>query len=263
MTMKVGRIPYLSCEPFYFDMARRDMVLCDLPPRALAAAAARGDIDAGPVPLADCFRLQDRFRLLAGFCVATIRQAVSVVLHARRPLQELAGACIAIPADAVTSFQLLQCLLAIKYQVQPGAYVTLADPPDADAVLLIGNQGLRRRYRMRGYPHVYDLGEEWYQWTGLPFVFAHWVVRRDIEPEAVVALEESLYAGLQDWADGLFHLAAARDDLAMDARDMLTYTQGIRYFVGRPEQRAIECFRGYLAQLEAGAGREPHHPGAR
>jgi hypothetical protein len=68
----------------------------------------------------------------------------------------------------------------------------------------------------------------------------------------VVQLEEALYAGLQDWADGLFRFSEARDDLAMDARDMLTYTQGIRYFAGRPEQLAIERFRACLAQLEAG-----------
>lgn len=252
MTITVGRIPYLSCEPFYFDMERRGIVLTDLAPRALAAAAARGEIDAGPVPLADCFRLEERFRLLSGFCLSTIRKAVSVALHAKKPVQELSGVRIGIPDDAVTSFQLLQILLSMKYEVEPEAYVTLADPPDTDAVLLMGNQGLRRRYRLRGYPHLYDLGEEWFQWTGLPFVFAHWVVRRDLEPQAVVQLEEALYAGLQDWADGLFHLSESRDDLAMDARDMLTYTQGIRYFAGRPEQLAIERFRACLAQLEAG-----------
>ena len=53
--MKVGRIPYLSCEPFYFDMERRGIALSDVVPSAMAGAVAQGDIDAGPVPLADCF----------------------------------------------------------------------------------------------------------------------------------------------------------------------------------------------------------------
>ncbi|ETX07047.1 MAG: hypothetical protein ETSY2_13470 [Candidatus Entotheonella gemina] len=52
MTLRVGRIPYLSCEPFYFDMARRDWHLVDLVPSALAQALEQGEIDAGPAPVA-------------------------------------------------------------------------------------------------------------------------------------------------------------------------------------------------------------------
>jgi predicted solute-binding protein len=36
----------------------------------------------------------------------------------------------------------------------------------------------------------------------------------------------------------------------MHPRDILEYTQGIRYFLGVPEQRAIERFKHYLEQLE-------------
>jgi len=53
MTMIVGRVPYLHCEPFYFDMARRGIELYDMVPRALVDAAEQGEIDAGPLPLED------------------------------------------------------------------------------------------------------------------------------------------------------------------------------------------------------------------
>jgi chorismate dehydratase len=245
--MKVGRIPYLSCEPFYFDMERRGIALYDLAPSALAGAVARGEIDAGPVPLADCFRLTAHCRFLSGFCLATIRQARSVVLHARHPIEALSGARIGIPGEAATSFRLLQVLLALKYQVQPAAYVTLADA--YDACLLIGNEGLRQRGGIEEYPYTDDLGEAWYQWTGLPFVFARWMTRKDMDPKATAVLEDALYVGLQDWADGLFRSAAARDDVLMHPRDILEYTQGIRYFIGVTEQRAIDRFRHYLDQL--------------
>src|SRR5919108_5395895 len=161
MALKVGRIPYVSCEPFYFAMERRDIALLDVLPSALAGAAATGEIDAGPMPLVGCFRLDERFRFLSGFCLATIRKAGSVVLHSKEAIQQLAGARIGIPAEAATSFRLLQVLLALKYQVQSAAYVTLADA--YDACLLIGNEGLRQRHGIENYPHTYDLGEEWYQ----------------------------------------------------------------------------------------------------
>jgi len=245
--MKVGRIPYLSCEPFYFEMERRGMALYDVVPSAMAGAIAQGDIDAGPVPLADCFRLADHFRFLSGFCVATIRKAGSVALHAKQPIEALSGARIGIPAEAATSFHLLQVLLALKYQVQSATYVPFAEP--YDAFLLMGNEGLRQRGGAREYPYIYDLGEEWHQWSGLPFVFARWIVRKDMDRKEVAVLEDTLYVGMQDWADGLFRLSKSRDDLFMHPRDILEYTQGIRYFIGVPEQRAIDRFRQYLDQL--------------
>ena len=245
--MKVGRIPYLSCEPFYFEMERRGMALSDLVPSALASAAAQGEIDAGPMPLADCARLADDFRFLAGFCVATIRKTSSVMLHSKRPIEALTDARIGISGEAVTSPRLLQVLLALKYQVQSTTYVTLKDAHDA--FLLMGNEGLRQRGGTPAYPYMYDLGEEWYQWTGLPFVFARWMVRKDLDRKAVAMLEDALYVGMQDWADGLFRASGSRDDLLMHPRDILEYTQGIRYFIGVTEQRAIDRFQQYLNQL--------------
>src|SRR5262249_50049477 len=110
MALKVGRIPYLSCEPFYFEMERRSLPLYDVVPSAIAGAITQGDIDAGLVPLADCFRLTDECRYLSGFCLAMIRKAGSVLLHAKQPIEALTGARIGIPGETATSFRLLQIL---------------------------------------------------------------------------------------------------------------------------------------------------------
>jgi chorismate dehydratase len=247
MALKVGRIPYLSCEPFYFAMERRGIALYDVVPSGLAGAAVSGEVDAGPIPLVDCCRLDEGFRFLSGFCLATIRKAGSVLLHSKPPIQELSGAYIGISGEAATSFRLLQVLLALKYQVSAATYVTLQEPNDA--CLHVGNAGLRQRHGVRDYAHIYDLGEEWYQWTGLPFVFAHWMVRRSADPKEIALLQDTLYEGLQDWADGLFHSADVRDEVLMHPRDILEYTQGLRYFVGRTEQRAIDVFQRYMGEL--------------
>ena len=245
--MKVGRIPYLSCEPFYFDMERRGIALHEVVPGTIAEAVAQGDIDAGPIPLADCFRLTDQCQYVSGFCLATIRKAGSVLLHAKHPIEALTGARIGIPGEAATSLRLLQILLTFKYQVQTEAY---AAPDDAcDALLTVGNEGLRRRGGFSTHPYIYDLGEEWHQWTSLPFVFARWMFRKDLARQDAIVLEDTLYVGMQDWADGLFRATAKRGDLPMHPRAILEYTQGIRYFIGVPEQRAIDRFQHYLDQL--------------
>jgi chorismate dehydratase len=248
MALCIGRIPYLHAEPFYVDMARRGLTMTELVPRAIARAAANGEIDAGPVPLVDCFRLEDRFQPVAGFCIASIEDTVSSLLFSTKPIAALAGAYIGVTDEASTAPQLLDVLLRLKYQVRTVAY----GPLDAahEAFLLIGNQGLRQRMGAPDFPYTYDLGAEWHAWTGLPFVFSRWMVRKDVSPRDLAQLEEALYVGLEEGVDALCELAEPRQDLVMLPRDIATYIQGFRYFIGRSEQQAIDRFRRYLQQLE-------------
>jgi chorismate dehydratase len=248
MTLRVGCIPYLHSEPFYFDMARRGLVLSELVPSALATAAADGKIDAGLLPLADCFRLADRFQPVAGFCLATRQKTGSTLLYSTRPLEALDGAQIGILDEAATAPRLLHVLLRLKYQVQPAAYVPLQAAHDA--FLLIGNHGLRRRRGAPGFPYLYDLGEVWYDWTGLPFVFARWMVRKDVTPQDRALLEDALYVGLEEGVDALHRIAEPREDVLMLPRDVVRYVRGFRYYISREEQQAIEQFEQYLQQLD-------------
>ena len=78
---------------------------------------------------------------------------------------------------------------------------------------------------------------------------ARWIVRNDLERQDAILLEDTLFVGLQDWADGLFHLSEPRDRVRMHPQDVLEYTQGLRYFIGAPEQKAIDLFRQYLGEL--------------
>jgi len=247
MALRVGRVPYLHAEPFYVDMARRGMALYELAPRAVAVAAARGEIDAGPVPLAECFCLQDRFEPVAGFCVASVQHAGSSLLYSTRPITALAGTHIGVTDEASTTLRLLDVLLRVKYQVQPVAYVPLQAAHDA--FLLIGNDALRQRRGAPGFPYTYDLGAEWHAWTGLPFVFARWLVRRDVAPTDRTLLEEALYTGLEDGVNALCQLTRPRQDLLMLPRDIATYIQGFCYYIGRAEAQAIDLFQHYLQQL--------------
>ena len=43
---------------------------------------------------------------------------------------------------------------------------------------------------------MYDLGEAWTAWTGLPFVFAAWVSIRPLDPEFVARFNQALQAGI-------------------------------------------------------------------
>jgi chorismate dehydratase len=54
---------------------------------------------------------------------------------------------------------------------------TRAEP---EAILLIGDKVVNACPSAETYPYQLDLGDEWKQLTGLPFVFAMWMMRRDV-----------------------------------------------------------------------------------
>lgn len=250
MTVKVARVPYLNAEAFYIDMVRRGLELHEILLSGVAPAIKEGRVDAGPVPLTDAFRLEDQCVPVSGFCIATTDKARSVLLYSKQPIDKLTGLRVGVTSESATPLLLLQVLLSLKHKVQPEAYVDMEEPHDA--FLITDDLALRRRLGVRGFPHRYDLGEEWFRWTGLPFVFSRWVTRKDMGPDDFLLLEDTLYVGLEEGVEVLFHESEPRDRLLMLPKDIVEYIQGFRFFTGLSELKAIDLFRRYLDQLKLG-----------
>ncbi len=247
MAIIVGRVSDLNFEPFYIDMERRGIVLHAAKLNDIPRALRAGDINAGPVSLADSFDLDDICVPVAGFCLSASNRAGSNLLYSKIPMDELSGATIAAATLDSTTRKLFQVLLAQKHEGNHDSFVEM--PEEHDAFLISGDDALRRRRGARGYGHRYDLGEEWHAMTGLPFVFARWMARRELSEDEMLLVEDTLYVGLEDGVDSLFHLSEPKDHLLMMARDIVDYIIGYRYFVGLSERKSIELFKKYLAKL--------------
>ncbi len=244
--LRVGRISYLNVEPFFHAFPWP--LEAALPPRALGDAVAAGRVDAGPLALADCIRLEDRLVRLP-FGIVGPERAQSVLLFSRHPMRELGGRRIAVTGETATSVRLLRILLAFRDEVAPPTLVPVDAP--AEAVLLIGDTALRARLGVWPHRHCFDLGEEWTRWTGFPGVFAAWAVRESApatERAALAAvLEESLETGLRE----LPAIARRRRDTGLDETEVVAYLRGFDYRIGPAAEKAITEFRRLLGLLEA------------
>ena len=250
-TIRIGQIPYLNCVLFFHELKNREGIRLEpLVPRALSGAARDAVVDAGPVPLVDTWALEERFMPLGDFCIATTERARSVFLLSKRPFEQLDGAEIGMTAESSTSVRLLKVLLANAWRVRPARF-TAVNRAGNDAFLLIGDEALMHRRGLPDFPHVADLGEVWSKWTGLPFVFARWVVRRDL-PDAqreylIHALNQSLASG---WSQ-LDRIAATyASALHMSIAEIREYLEGFRFVATDEEHRAMTKFR----TLDAGTG---------
>ncbi|NQW22011.1 MAG: hypothetical protein HQ475_01050 [SAR202 cluster bacterium] len=246
MALNVGKVIDLLFEPFYIDMERRGITLRQVSLKDVPQALRDGDIDGGPVSLVDSFALEDICVPVAGFCLSAIIRSGSNLLYSKNPIEELSGGTIATTADSTTG-KLFQVLLAQQHKGQAGLFVEMSE--EHDAFMAFGDDALRRRRGVRGYAHRYDLGEEWHAMTKLPFVFSRWMVRKEADPADVLVLEDTLYVGLEDGVDSLYHLSDPKDHLLMMAKDITEYIMGYRFFVGNSERKSIDLFREYLAEL--------------
>ena len=243
-TTRVARVPYLNSAPFYQGLALGERhELTDCVPRALGERAAAGELAAGLLPLADYLRLEDTFERVGRFGIAVRGRARSVLLFSRKPLRQLDGAVIAVTEETSTTALLLRLVLEQRHRITPAAYER-GQHPDAEALLLIGDEALRFQQRNASYPFETDVAFEWWLWQHLPCVFAVWAIRRDAGAEEKKQLELALSKSLGLNLRQLERLAHdASPGLGVPAEALHTYLSQFTYRFGQPEEEGIAQFK--------------------
>jgi chorismate dehydratase len=226
-------------------------VIFDLPSR-LADRLAADELDVALIPSVEFFQ-NPRYRIVSDACIACRGPVLSVKLFSRVPATAIRS--LALDEGSRTSAALVQILLKEKHVVVPrleplpiGA--TLADT-HADAVLLIGDRAIHSPTGQ--FAEVWDLGDEWRRWAGLPFVFAMWVAREDCELAAV----ETALCRARD--DGLANLEtiASREAAAkgLTVPQCLSYLRdNLHFYMGPEEQAGLAKF--YTLAVEMGLAPE-------
>ena len=182
MAVRVGAVNYLNAKPLVEGLTALapDLDLSfDLPSR-LADRMADNEFDVGLIPVVEFFRAGN-YSLVPDIAIASRGPVLSVTLFSRVPWADIRT--VALDEGSRTSAALAEILLRRRYGVRPRfAPLPLAAPADdlpTDAVLLIGDRAMRAC--LPGFAYAYDLGREWTDWTGRPFVYAVWAVRPGVD----------------------------------------------------------------------------------
>jgi len=207
--LRYGRIAYVNVAPvetaFDVGAVTRDVDVIGAVPTQLNAAMSEGRIDAGAISTAHYLAHQDEFARLADLCIAADGPVRTVLFVSPKPPALLGDATVAVTSHSASGRALLAALLSGFRDVRPSYEVVddaLAAARAGRPALVIGDDALTVRAELPP-AQVHDLGEAWRAWTGLPFVFAVWAVRRQTlaeRPEDVAALTEALIAA-RDWGD--------------------------------------------------------------
>ena len=180
--LKIGAVNYLNSKPLIEGLPQLLSPWADLRldyPSHLADDLAAGRLDAALIPSIEYFRGAN-YEVISDACVAAHGPVLSVKLYSRVPWGEIRS--LALDEGSRTSATLARVLLAERHGVFPKLRPLPLDhrteDSDADAILLIGDRAISPPAET--FVGTWDLGEEWFEWTGLPFVFAMWVARDEV-----------------------------------------------------------------------------------
>lgn len=220
VNIRIGGVPYGVGAPLLAGLeAAAGVALAKAPPTTLIERLRAGTLDAALVSSIEAIRAPG-YAVAADLGIACKREIRSVRAFRRRgaPIRT-----VGLDQSSATSVALLRLLLANVHAREVDASVRFetvaptrrpADLPH-DLVLMIGDHGLGAD---PGDREIWDLGSEWRRWTGLPFVFAVWVLRAGADLAAVLpplhaARRRGQDLGAVDGTHGAAHYDLDDEDL--------------------------------------------------
>jgi chorismate dehydratase len=247
---RIGAVSYLNTKPLICNLeslAPNAELKLDYPNR-LAEQLQNGLLEVALIPIIEYFRA-GTYTLVPNISITSQGPVLSVTLFSRVPWNAIRS--VALDEGSRTSAALAQVLLRHRYGVRPQLRPLPLDEPaennDADAVLLIGDRAMRAC--LPGFAHAFDLGQEWHEWTGLPFVYAAWAVRSGVKLGPVIdALQQAKKQGCAN----IGPIAAEEAPrLGLDPGYCRRYLANIiRFDLGPREQAGMQHF--YMLACELG-----------
>ncbi len=227
---KVGSVPYLNARPLIETLGEGVELAV---PRELGARFVAGEFDAALVPI---FVALERGggRIVDGVAIGCDGAVYSVVLAYRGELEGVS--VIAMDPASRSSANLLRCLLR-EYRGMEFEESAVGGGADG-ARLIIGDPAIEFRAEHPDWNYL-DLGAEWKRWTGLPFVFACWVLADRLGEAEAARLADELREAKRGGLAMVGEIAAGSGDAEFARRYL---TEFLRFDLGEPEWRAMALF---------------------
>jgi len=267
MNLRIGKLSYLNNLPIYYHFLNHHPYLANKhtiiegSPRFLNQGIRKGDIDLSVVSSIEYARNFDDYLILPDFSISSQGPVESVLLFSRVPLEELHQRPLLLSSDSETSVALIKIIFS-QYGVEP-LYMRGKVPESEKesfgfnnefaAMLVIGDMALQL-HGQSPYPYVYDLGEEWQKITGLPFVFALWIVRQEVFTSTPDLVFEVYHALIESRNYSLGHLeeviASAQKPASLSPSGCLHYLQNLRFELSSSYQKGLKMYFNFLFQQE-------------
>jgi chorismate dehydratase len=206
--LRISAISFLNTAPLMWDFdngetadrLRQHFEISYTIPSRCAEQLKEGSADIGIIPVAAYTMIPDLL-IVPDVAIAAKNKVRSILLVSKVAINKIRS--VATDDSSRTSAALVEIYLRKFVGTDPGFSRQKPSLKEMlqwhDAALLIGDPALQAG--TDGY-FVYDMAEEWKRWTGRPFVFAFWAIRkaalegRTGEPNIAQVFQQSRNNGL-------------------------------------------------------------------
>ena len=240
---RIGTVPYLNAMPLTLPLEKKSLhskytfLITKAPPARLAKLIHTASLDVALLSAVEPMK-EKRHRIISGMCICSNGPTLSVQIFHKGDPSKIKR--LGLDMESKTSNILGQIVLHEKYGIRPET-VMVRDPnektlDEMDAFVSIGDKTFNLLFKT-DMEHI-DLGEAWKEITGLPVVFAVWVMAPHFKDRDIIeVLRRSTTQGLQMLDEIIPRISRTRD-LPMD---MLTnyFHKNVHYKLGTEEKKGI------------------------
>lgn len=239
--IRVSAVSYTNTYPFLNGIRKsKVMEQIDLSvdnPSACAQKVIDDQADIGIIPTAALLSLPEYY-INTDFCIGTEGAVDSVFIFANKPIEEVKT--LRLDKQSRTSNGLARVL--IKNYWKKEVELVTDESVEPDAYVLIGDRTFGKK---NSVPYVYDLGKEWFNFTGLPFAFALWVSNKKLSDSFVEQFNEALAYGVEHATDVIAGLPE------FEGFDYTKYlTQHLNFHLTDKKREAVQLYLRYLKELD-------------
>jgi chorismate dehydratase len=278
--VKIGKIPYANLFPIFYALQKQEgfraYEFIEGVPSELNKMIREGFLDISPSSSIEYILMSSRYHLIDGHSISSNGPIKSILLFSRIPIEKLDGKRISYSFQSETSVALLDVILKKFYGIQCELKVSHR-PEDSylESFLLIGDDALKYKakcnrqetiskginkninYNLSAIDYslfIYDLGELWFKHTGLPFVFALWIARKDLDRKNLARFQKDLDLA-KKFALNNFSEIAKHSSLKefMSEKSIVSYWKLIDYDLKKKHRDSLKLFERYLKEINYGS----------
>ena len=213
-------------------------------PSVCAQKLIDNDVDLGLVPIAVLPQLKE-YHIISDYCIGAKGKVNSVLLLSDVPLNEIEE--VYLDYQSKTSINLTRILAKKVWNINPKwknaekGYENKISGKTAGVII-----GDRTFNLAKEYKYKYDLAEEWFNYTGLPFAFACWVSNKVLSTTFINELNEALSMGVRHISDAV----TQSNPNQLSKKTLLNYlTNDIDYNLDEEKRKSIKLFLEYLTEI--------------
>jgi chorismate dehydratase len=244
--IKISAVSYTNTKPFLYGLQHTDIInQIDLSldiPADCAQKLIDDKVDIGLIPVAAILNLP-QWEIVSDYCIGAEGAVNSVFIFSNCEIHDIKQ--LQLDPESRSSNNLGKVLLKNYWKVTPELITAAKDYSQSTepntAFVQIGDRTFGKKSK---YPFVYDLAEEWKNFTGLPFVFAAWIANKTIPQDFITAFNQSLKYGLDHRGEVLIELTARED---FDLEDYLMHK--LDFNLTEDKKKALYLFLDYVKAL--------------